>query len=218
MRFVCLHGIGTSASILETQLSTLRYRLGAHHEYEFIEGSLAWPPARGIEEAFGKQDTCYAYFRLSATSILKAVHDLAEFLDTDGPFDGVVAFSQGGALATTLIAAEQRGLLTPPHQPLKCAILLSCSQPFDYAALHAGEIRRLTPMQAGCCIHIPTAHFWGSNDTEGSPGNHDVYLLCDEGCRAKYVHSAGHGIPSGSKMAEVETMVDAMKATLAAAL
>ncbi|KAI2602806.1 hypothetical protein GGR54DRAFT_623066 [Hypoxylon sp. NC1633] len=81
MRFLCLHGIGTSASIFETQLSTLCYRLGEHHEYEFIEGSLACPPAKGIEEVFGKQDTCYAYFDASVASILKAVHDLAEFLD-----------------------------------------------------------------------------------------------------------------------------------------
>ncbi|KAI0173625.1 serine hydrolase FSH [Hypoxylon sp. FL1284] len=223
MRFLCLHGIGTSTNILEAQLAALRYRLGDGHEYEFVEGSVIWPPAKGIEEAFGKQEACYSYFDGTAPGILKAVDDLAEFLDSEGPFDGVIGFSQGGALAITLIAAEEKGLVQSQaakdddrgaHRHVKCAIVLSCGLPWDYAALRAGTIRRLTPAEDGCCVGIPTAHFWGRNDAEGHPGNGDVALLCDEAVRSEVVHTAGHGIPSGAKAEEVEAMVEAVERTI----
>ncbi|KAI1639009.1 serine hydrolase FSH [Biscogniauxia mediterranea] len=223
MRFLCLHGIGTSTAILETQLAALRYRLGEGYEYEYIEGSLTCSPSRGIEEAFGRQEEYYAYFDASVPSILKAVNDLVDFLDSEGPFDGVIGFSQGGALALTLIAAEERGLLSPPlsdrtsvspHRRLRCAILLSCGLPWDYAALQAGKSRRLTPNQDGCSIHLPMVHFWGENDEEGFPGNHDATLLCDESSRVEFVHTAGHGVPSGSKAGEVDAMALAVESMI----
>ncbi|KAI9693526.1 MAG: hypothetical protein M1820_009178 [Bogoriella megaspora] len=210
MRFLCLHGIGTSAAIFEAQIAALRYRLGDAHEYEFIEGSLESPPAKGIEEVFGKQEAYYAYFDASVTNILKAVNDLAEFLDTEGPFDGIIGFSQGGSLATTLMAGVERGLI---EARIKCLILLSCGMPWDLAALKAGESRRLTPEQDGGCITIPTAHFWGQNDLEGFAGNHDVALLCDESSRVEVVHNAGHGVPSGKHLQELDAMVAAVNLT-----
>jgi hypothetical protein len=184
-----------------------------------------WPPAEGIEEAFGRQEACYSYFEASVPSILKAVDDLVDFLDAEGPFDGVIGFSQGGALATTLMAAEERGVLKPPgdamqagageHQRrIPCAILMSCGLPWDYAALQAGESRRLTPDVDGCCIRVPTAHFWGSNDASGHPGNGEVTLLCDEESRVELVHTAGHGVPSGSRPQELEGMVAAIEKTV----
>lgn len=207
------------------QTASLRLRLGDSHEFEFIEGPFVWPPARGIEEAFGKQEACYSYFDNTIASIHQAVLDLAEFLDSDeGPFDGIIGFSQGGALATTLIAAEERGLIPSPpaggsgRSRVKCAILLSCGQPWDFAALQACEDRRLLAGTDGVCIHMPTAHFWGRNDGEGFLGNHDVATVCDERVRVESVHMAGHGVPSGARPAELQAMVEAFEMTVQRAL
>ncbi|KAK2606933.1 hypothetical protein N8I77_005652 [Diaporthe amygdali] len=223
MRFLCLHGIGTSIEIMEAQLSSLRLRLGDTHEYDFVEGPFIWPPARGIEEAFGKQEACYSFFDDTLASIHQSVLDLAEYLDSDeGPFDGIIGFSQGGALAATLLAAEERGQLPYPsgssRSRLKCAIFLSCGQPWDFAALQAGENRRLTFDTDGVCIRIPTAHFWGRNDTEGFIGNYDMSLLCDDKNRVSFAHMAGHGIPTGSRPAELEAMVKCIETTMQRAL
>ncbi|ROV88784.1 hypothetical protein VSDG_08966 [Cytospora chrysosperma] len=207
-------------------LSSLRLRLGDSHEFEFIEGPFIWPPARGIEAAFGKQEACYSYFDHTIASIHQAVLDLAEFLDSDeGPFDGIIGFSQGGALATTLMAAEERGLIPSPPAAggsggprVKCAILLSCGQPWDFAALQVGEDRRLLADRDGVCIHAPTAHFWGRNDEEGFLGNHDVAMVCDERARVEVVHMAGHGVPSAARPAELQAMVEAFEMTVHRAL
>ncbi|KAG8162667.1 hypothetical protein KVR01_007145 [Diaporthe batatas] len=219
MRFLCLHGIGTSSEILEAQLSSIRFHLDNSHEFEFVEGQFVWPPAPGIEEAFGKQEAYYSYFDGTLQSIHQAVLDLAEYLDSEGPFDGVIGFSQGGALAATLLAAESRGLL-PPFETtgndsrLKCAIFLSCGQPWDFAALESGVERRLSAEADGVCIRIPTAHFWGSNDMEGFLGNHEVVSLCEEKNRVVSVHKSGHGIPTASRPADLMGLVKGLERTI----
>ena len=70
--------------------------------YEFIEGSLISAPARGIQEAFSEQKAYYSWLDVLLPSILKAVSDLADSLDSEGLFNRIMAFSQDGALATTL--------------------------------------------------------------------------------------------------------------------
>ncbi|KAH8429840.1 uncharacterized protein LDX57_007511 [Aspergillus melleus] len=127
MRFLCLHGQGTSSDVLKTQLASLRYQLDAtdSHEFDFIDGAVLWPPARGIREVFGDEVESFSYFDESAASILGAVVDLAQYIDSHGPFDGVIGFSQGAVLAATLIIAQtesQRGTVTqtqpqPPSFP-----------------------------------------------------------------------------------------------------
>lgn len=114
----------------------------------------------------------------------------------------------------TLLAAMEGGLAPSQERRLGCAILLSCGLPWDYAALQVGESRRLSPDRDGCCIRTPTAHFWGSNDDEGFRGNHDVALLCDQSSRVEFVHSAGHGVPSGSKPRELDTVIAGVELTV----
>ncbi|KAK1143255.1 hypothetical protein N8T08_006955 [Aspergillus melleus] len=121
MRFLCLHGQGTSSDVLKTQIASLRYQLDAtdSHEFDFIDGAVLWPPARSIREVFGDEVESFSYFDESAASILGAVVDLAQYIDSHGPFDGVIGFSQGAVLAATLIIAQtetQRGGMVPVTQ------------------------------------------------------------------------------------------------------
>lgn len=151
--------------------------------------------------------------------------DLAKFLDTDegGPYDGIIGFSQGGALAATLLVAEARGQISAPPKAtgsrLKCAIFLSCGQPWDLKALALNQERRILAETDGeCLISIPTAHFWGRNDREGFLGNYEVARICDERVRVEVEHSAGHGIPAGSRPADLDAVVKAFKVTVQRAL
>lgn len=40
MRFLCLHGIGSSAQVFETQLSALTAGLGSRYEFVFLQGDI----------------------------------------------------------------------------------------------------------------------------------------------------------------------------------
>ena len=69
----------------------------------------------------------------SAASRSDAVFDLDRYIVDTGPFDGVMAFSSGAALATTLLLYKQQK--NPVEQRLhplfKCAIFFSRGIPGD---------------------------------------------------------------------------------------
>jgi hypothetical protein len=50
----------------------------------------------------------------------------------EGPFDGVIGFSQGAAVAATIIATEAER--NPELEPFKFAIFFSATMPFDFSA------------------------------------------------------------------------------------
>jgi hypothetical protein len=40
MKFLCLHGYGTSSEIFEQQFSSIAQALGEHHEYVYLDGEV----------------------------------------------------------------------------------------------------------------------------------------------------------------------------------
>ena len=179
---------------------------------------MIWPPAPGIEDVFGKSDDYYTYFNPdSAFGILSAVNYLADYIASEGPFDAVMGFSQGASLAATLILRNQearKGDSTTAHRqnPFKCAIFLSGQLPFDCTDLERGEIRQMEPDQDNVVMEIPTANFWGINDTLYPDASPKLCRLCVQGSRLEVTHMAGHGIPS--KGDELEKMAIAFRETL----
>ena len=134
---------------------------------------------------------------------------LADFLTSEGPFDTVMGFSQGAALAATLILREQE---SSGVQPFKCAIFLSGQLPFDCAELMQGDIRQLDPDHDPVKLKLPTANFWGANDTLYPDTSPRLSRMCAEGRNVEVTHLAGHGIPS--KGDELEKMAAAFRAML----
>ena len=129
----------------------------------------------------------------------------------------MIGFSQGAALAATLIVRDghrtnnlfQNQRLLPTF---RFAIFLSGGQPFDSLGLERGEIRQLEPSLDGRVIDIPTAHFWGINDVDYPGSSEKLAKLCNEGNRAEVVHNAGHGVPSTK--AYLTKMVEAFHVTV----
>ena len=176
-----------------------------------MDGSLLWPPARGIQEVFGDQVDCYSYFDgedPSASSILEAVTDLANYVASSGPFDGVMGFSQGAVLAATLIInAELKGLV-----PFKCAIFLCGGLPFDMTSLKEGKVvqcARKSEMTA--LMHLPVVNCWADNDQDYPGMGPNLSQLCSATDNVEVVHSAGHGVPSeGEDLEKLSAAVTAI--------
>ncbi|KAL2784040.1 serine hydrolase FSH [Aspergillus keveii] len=228
MRFLCLHGLGTNSDVLKAQTASLRYRLGQDaHEFDFVDGSILWPPARGIAELFSSDaDTvdCYSYFNESASSILTAVNDLAAYVITNGPFDGVIGFSQGAVLAATLLIAVAvqpppetmqsadadadteselpdalRALQTRGEPPFRFAAFLCGGHPFDLRALQRGVIVEITrrPSSDTRLISLPVVNCWAENDEDYPGMGPPLSSLCGRrNNNVEVVHGAGHGVPS----------------------
>ncbi|PWY90344.1 hypothetical protein BO94DRAFT_623146 [Aspergillus sclerotioniger CBS 115572] len=125
MRFLCLHGNGSSARIFDTQLSALQRALGSRYEFVFIQGEFPSDPGLGVDGMY--PGPYYSPFDLPTKDQLSDAHALIdEAWESDGPFDGLVGFSQGGStMASYLLQPETA------RKPFKCAVFFCSNLPFD---------------------------------------------------------------------------------------
>ena len=157
----------------------------------------------------------YNYFDVDDTaSMHRALEQLHAFIQLEGPFDAVLAYSHGAGFAATYMV--QQALLDAPP-PFKCAVFLSAARPVDPAALSAGSLRFLDPRADKVRIDVPTAHIWGSNDSLHPGSSECVRELSTAELREEVVHEEGHDIPSGKARAAVLDMAKAVRRTVARA-
>ena len=151
----------------------------------------------GLEAVYGSQQECYAYFDpTNLASIRTALKDLKTYIEADGPFDGILGYSQGAAIAATLLLQDKTDRSLQVEPLFKCAIFLSGGVPFDPAALRRGEIRFLDPVVDGQPVTIPTANIWGSNDLDFPDTSPKLSGLCAADLRTEIIHTGGHEIPA----------------------
>ncbi|KAI1253865.1 hypothetical protein MGN70_004260 [Eutypa lata] len=200
MRFLCLHGLGSNSKVFETQTAALRYELGDHHVYEFVEGTLPAEMDPDLREVFSPVDEFFAYADFKdIPSCVAALDNLKSYLEAEGPFDAVLAFSQGASLVVSYIAQTmKRNPVAENLSPtFKCAILFAPVAALEPELLRQTTVRTLDPSVDGEVINIPTAHIWGCNDTLTDAVT--ISSLCASDTKEVYVHSGGHEIP-GSRM------------------
>ncbi|KAK4200775.1 serine hydrolase FSH [Triangularia verruculosa] len=213
MRFLCLHGLGTNSQIFETQTAAIRYDLGDKHIYDFVEGTIPCKMAPEFESVASATDRffCYADFD-DLPSCLAALDQLDTYVQEEGPFDGLMAFSQGATIAATYLANKSR--YNEPS-PFKCAVLFSAGGVFDVELLKKGVVSPLTAETAGEIIRIPTAHIWGVNDSMVESGT--VSAVCEAGKREVYVHDGGHEIPAVRSPVQVKACVRVLRRVISIA-
>ena len=145
------------------------------------------------------------------------LEDLVEEVTSQGPFDGIMGFSEGGIVAATLLLEDARR----PFAGFKCGIFFSAAPPLDLNGIRASTVRCVDPGKDGVSIRVPTAHIFSrevgptaaGTDTGGpavprspleklwseagwnSPGEvHKALVrLCEGG--EVFVHNLGHQVP-----------------------
>ena len=143
--------------------------------------------------------------------------DLIAFIEEEGPFDGVMGFSQGAGLAVSYLIHQTQEEPKTSRLCLgfRCAILFSGGVKEDpRGPLGKGPRRAMRWEEDGEVIEIPTLHVWGRQD----PSYHDfgpVLLgLCKEGEREEFFHDGGHEIPGAKDAAAVEQVAKLFKRTV----
>ncbi|KAH8600099.1 putative EF-hand calcium-binding domain protein [Bisporella sp. PMI_857] len=123
MRLLALHGKGTSAKIFQSQCSSFRNLLDPNEfEFDFIDAPFPANPAPGIDLFY--PPPYYSFYDPTVESI-KAAHTwLLAYLDRHGPYDGVINFSQGCALSSTLLLYHQK--FYPHKEPLFKVAMFIC--------------------------------------------------------------------------------------------
>lgn len=190
MRFLCLHGRGTNSDIFEAQLgmtdshsrttrsfldrtadslAPLQRRL-AQHTLEFLDAQSACAPAPGISDLYPPPYLCW-YEHGHPDNVSIALDDLRAVLDEDGPYDGLIGFSEGAALIASLLLCDE---LAGRHPRIQLAVLFNSVVPLiaeamdvQYASsplselVHGHHNHYLALLQANEQVGDPLAHAWG---------------------------------------------------------
>jgi Serine hydrolase (FSH1) len=90
----------------------------------------------------------------SNESVQEALDYLYQIMEEEGPFDGIIGYSEGATVAATLILHEQRRFEIEGREPMfKCALFFAGWPPMD------PELNRIVLAdESDLMITIPTCH------------------------------------------------------------
>ncbi|QSZ30720.1 hypothetical protein DSL72_000278 [Monilinia vaccinii-corymbosi] len=178
MRILCLHGKGTSAEIFSIQSAAFRSRLPSSYKFDFLDGPYTSPPAAGVSLFFNPP--YYAYYDSTDPSAIRESYSfLQQHIDKNGPYDGVMCFSQGCALVAGFLLDHQ---VTRPHIPLpfKCAVFICGGVPLPIIedlgieipekarALEAQSVKELFATAAAVETAQPGDDYWNTKAEKSS--------------------------------------------------
>lgn len=115
-----------------------------------------------------------------------------------GPFDGVLGFSEGGGIAAFLLIEDAKR----PFGNFKCGVFFSSAAPFDPDMLvDEGKMQWVNAQTDGTLITVPTAHMWSEIDDVSEKSAMCVSELTAPHVRETFIHKLGHDVP-GAKGSE----------------
>jgi predicted esterase len=201
-RVLCLHGYAQNAAFFRARTGALRKGLkSVVGDFHFVDGTVAATAeyVQSMGEAGGDRgealgwwswedvnDNGYDGGRVRAstsrlyTGVDETLQRLDEVCDREGPFDGVLGFSQGATVAALLCMRR-------PHA-FRFAVLISGFVPHDprWAAHFQPEV-----------VALPSLHCFGEAD-RSVPEERSRLLASSFASAAsvQHVHAGGHAIPS----------------------
>jgi hypothetical protein len=207
MRLLCLHGLGTNSDVFKAQLGQMAQngksaqanfsepiiRALVSVEFIFVDALIECPG--DVEIAKFYRGPFFRHWDGSRKSVHECYEDILDIVDEDGPFDGVVGFSQGAAAAATALLYSQSLDNTAP--PLFKFAIFFCAT----SALNAADSSHEVPAAKNVLLPpIPTVHVVGQEDNvrEQSMALHE---LADQQYARLITHEGGHWIPKDTVFA-----------------
>ncbi|KAK4166345.1 serine hydrolase-domain-containing protein [Cladorrhinum sp. PSN259] len=131
VKILCLHGYASNPEILKRQISPIAERLPKSYEWHYLEGlaSCRGEVADDDDDENGSSPKLCYYHTPSTHQIDKGHRYLWNQLLFDGPFDVILGFGQGAALAASFLLHEQ--LEENYGSQFKSAVLICPSSPFS---------------------------------------------------------------------------------------
>ncbi|KEZ45626.1 hypothetical protein SAPIO_CDS1983 [Scedosporium apiospermum] len=194
-RVLCLHGQGTSSEILRIQLAPYLFRLQRELglEFHFTNGRLRCDPHPSLVGIYnGETYQNYSWnddhglpTEENKVAVKEAFSELGKVLERDGPFDGVLGFSQGASCTCGFLLNNERIKAGTQTDFFRFVILFSTS----------GIPEWETEDQETCKIQVPSLHVCGEADTEWFQDSKAVVDRCEDGSAELIVHRGDHSIP-----------------------
>jgi predicted esterase len=129
----------------------------------------------------------------AAEAVDEAIELLYEVIDEQGPFDAIIGFSQGAAIATVFMLHHMiKHPLDPPYALFKYALLFSGAVFIDPSGIARG------PDGKDPKLRIPSLHVCGEKD-EVLKDSLALSTRFNKDSAEVFMHTLGHTIPKDSK-------------------
>ncbi|CAM8877327.1 unnamed protein product [Rhodiola kirilowii] len=158
IKILCLHGFRTSGAFLKKQISKWDPSIFADFNLYFPDGTYPAGGKSDIEgifpppyfEWFQHEKEFSVYFNLD-----ECISRLCDYITTNGPFHGLLGFSQGTSLAGLLLGYQAQGKILKDHPPFKLFVAVSGSKFRDPGIC---DVAYKDP------INVKSVHFTGEKD------------------------------------------------------
>jgi acetyl esterase/lipase len=195
LRILCLHGYHGSGAILRRQMTTWPDELASLADFVYVDapslaaGDFGWWHAVASERdpasddpGLGGRHRHYKGWARTRTAIVSA-------FETQGPFDGVLGFSQGAALAALLVGLRAPDGSTTSERPLRFqfAIVVSGFASNDGELAHLYERRE--------AYDLPSLHVIGGRADAIVPSDDSRRLASLFRAPQIVEHGGGHVVP-----------------------
>uniref|UniRef100_A0A7N0TIY6 Serine hydrolase domain-containing protein n=1 Tax=Kalanchoe fedtschenkoi TaxID=63787 RepID=A0A7N0TIY6_KALFE len=158
MKILCLHGFRTSGAFLKKQISKWDPSIFADFDLDFPDGAYPAGGKSDIETIFPPPYFEWFQFEKDFTvyfNLEECISRLCDYITTNGPFHGLLGFSQGTSLAGLLLGYQAQGKVLKDHPPFKFFVAVSGSK------FRAPSIRDVAYKDP---ISVKSVHFIGEKD------------------------------------------------------
>ncbi|XP_057724380.1 uncharacterized protein LOC130940291 isoform X2 [Arachis stenosperma] len=185
-RFLCLHGFRTSAEILKKQVHKWPQSVINELDLVFLDAPF---PCQGKSDVEGIFDPpYYEWFQFNKefteyTNFDECLQYIEDYMIKQGPFDGLLGFSQGAILSAALPNLQDKGVALTKVPKVKFLIIIGGAK---FRSPWVAEKAYSSP------IRCPSLHFLGETDFLRQYGSELI-----ESCVEPVVihHPKGHTIP-----------------------
>lgn len=99
-------------------------RLSPYHTFDFLDAEYECPPAPGISNLYAPP--YLTWYPQYGTQCIQSVHEfLRSVIEEDGPYDGVIGFSEGASLAASFLLCEEYRLHYGGKSAFKSAVFFN---------------------------------------------------------------------------------------------
>ena len=221
LRILCLHGYEQNTDSFRTKTGALRRAGKKYAEFTFLQGpngivrdgvstdSFAWyvPLPDSSTETLSYEDDTNTSTRawsrqLDESSWHDSLQSIAKAFETEGPFDGVLGFSQGAAMAAALCHLQLHEGRAAPLDLVKFqfACFFSGFTPAHGFNVGGEEVDKIGTTSPFSCFH--SLHVWGTSDEiinsrrSKSLATDYFGLGTSNGNAVCLEHKGGHLVPS----------------------
>uniref|UniRef100_A0A1J3E4P1 Serine hydrolase domain-containing protein n=1 Tax=Noccaea caerulescens TaxID=107243 RepID=A0A1J3E4P1_NOCCA len=202
-RILCLHGFRTSGRILQALIGKWPETILRNLDLDFLDGPFPATGKSDVERFF--DPPYYEWYQASKgfreyRNFEECLAYVEDYMIKNGPFDGLLGFSQGAFLSAAIPGMQEKGTALTKVPKVKFLVIISGAK---IPGLMFGQPKAAVGAFSSP-VRCPSLHFIGERDFLKTANE----VLVESFVEPVVIrHSGGHTIPKLETKAEEETVL-----------